>query len=75
MSDIQIKVILDAAHQDEIEAYCRSLTEMGLRVDVAIPEIGVIFGTGSPALLQRMQAVTGVAEAVVEGKVRAIETD
>jgi hypothetical protein len=75
MAEIQIKIILDAAHIGQTEAYCRSLSEMGLRVEETFPEIGVIFGAGSATLLPRMRDLSGVAEAVAEGKLRAVEED
>jgi hypothetical protein len=73
MAEIQIKIILDAAHAGQTEAYCRSLSEMGFRVEETFPEIGVIFGAGSAALLPRMRGLSGVAEAVAEGSLRALD--
>lgn len=67
MAEIQIKVILDAAHIAQTDQFCRSFAEMGLSVESSFPDIGVIFGAGDPALLGQMNAMDGVAEAVVEG--------
>jgi hypothetical protein len=75
MPDIQIKIILDPDHIAQTEAYCRSLAEMGLRVEQTFPEIGVIFGAGSATLLPRMRGLSGVAEAVAEGQLRAVDED
>jgi hypothetical protein len=73
MAEIQIKVILDAAHIGNTDQMCRTLAAMGLSVESTFPEIGVIFGAGDPALLPRMQAIDGVTEAVAEGVMRAVK--
>ncbi|MGL5009037.1 MAG: hypothetical protein ACRC6I_04095 [Paracoccaceae bacterium] len=73
MSEIQIKVVLDAAHIGKTDQYCRSLAEMGLSIDSSFPEIGVIFGAGDPALLVQMNAMEGVAEAVAEGTLSTLK--
>lgn len=73
MSEIQIKVVLDAAHIGETDQYCQSLAAMGLSIDSSFPEIGVIFGAGDPALLVQMNAMDGVAEAVAEGTLSTLK--
>lgn len=73
--DIQFKVILDASHVTQTDAFCRSLTDMGLTVETSMPEIGVIFASGRAELLPRMQAMEGVIEAVAEGRMRALKPD
>ncbi|MCU0803341.1 MAG: hypothetical protein MUD11_16555 [Rhodobacteraceae bacterium] len=72
MSEVQIKIILDAAHIAETAQYCQSFAAMGLSIDSSFPEIGVIFGAGDPALLVQMNAMDGVAEAVVEGQLHGL---
>ncbi len=74
MTEIQIKVILDAAHIGQTDQMCLSLAAMGMSVETSFPEIGVIFGTGDPALLPRMQAMPGVTEAVAEGVMQTLKT-
>jgi hypothetical protein len=73
MAEIQIKVILDAAHIGKTDQMCRSLADMGMTVERSFPEIGVIFGAGDPALLPKMQAMDGVTEAVAEGRMKALK--
>jgi hypothetical protein len=73
MTEIQIKVILDAAHIGQTDQMCKTLAAMGLSVESSFPEIGVIFGAGDPALLPRMRAMAGVTEAVAEGVMRAVK--
>jgi hypothetical protein len=73
MADIQIKVILDAAHIGNTDQICRSLAAMGMTVEQRFPDIGVIFGAGNPALLARMRAIDGVTEAVAEGTIQAVK--
>jgi hypothetical protein len=73
MAEIQIKVILDAAHIGQTDQMCRSLVAMGMSVESSFPEIGVIFGAGDPALLPQMNAMDGVAEAVAEGTMTALK--
>jgi hypothetical protein len=72
MNDLAIKVVLDPAHIGETDQYCRALSALGLTVESSFPEIGVIFGAGSAALLDQMNAMEGVAEAVVEGEMRGL---
>jgi hypothetical protein len=73
MDDIAIKVVLKAAHIGETDQYCRSLAAMGLRVDSSFPDIGVIFGAGSLALIDQMNAMDGVQEAVAEAQMRGLQ--
>jgi hypothetical protein len=75
MAEIQIKIILDASHAGQTDAFCRSLTEMGMRVESSLPEIGVIFGAVDADLLPKMQKMAGVVEAVAEGQLRAFKPD
>lgn len=73
MAEIQIKVILDAAHIGQTDQMCRSLAAMGMTVDSSYPDIGVIFGAVDSALLPQMQAMEGVTEAVAEGVMTAVK--
>ncbi len=73
MTEIQIKVILDAAHIGQTDAMCRALADLGMTVESSFPDIGVIFGAGDPALLPQMQAMDGVTEAVAEGVMSALK--
>ncbi len=66
MTKISIKVIVDSAHHNETEALCASLTKLGLQVETALPEIGVIFGSGDASLLPRLSATKGVESAMAE---------
>jgi hypothetical protein len=72
MAEIQIKVVLDAAHIGQTDQMCDRLVAMGMSVESSFPEIGVIFGAGDDGLLLRMKTIDGVAEAVAEGKMRAL---
>jgi hypothetical protein len=72
MNDLQIKVVLDAAHIGKTDQYCRTFAALGLTVESSFPEIGVIFGAGDAALLARMNAMEGVQEAVIEGNMTGL---
>jgi hypothetical protein len=69
MAKIAIKVILDSAHMGQTEAFCASLSELGLKVETAMPEIGVIFGLAEESLLPKLAAAEGVERATAEGAV------
>ncbi len=73
MGQIQIKVILDAAHIGQTDQMCRTLAAMGMAVESSFPEIGVIFGAGDQTLLPQMQAMDGVIDAVAEGAMQALK--
>lgn len=72
MDNVAIKVVLQASHIGETDQYCRTFAALGLTVESSFPEIGVIFGAGKAALLEQMNAMDGVAEAVVEGRMRGL---
>jgi hypothetical protein len=72
MDKVAIKVVLDAAHIGETDHYCRRFSALGLAVESSFPEIGVIFGAGSAALLDQMNAMDGVEEAVIEAALRGL---
>jgi hypothetical protein len=72
MDKVAIKVVLDAAHIGETDQYCRTFSALGLTVESSFPEIGVIFGAGSAALLDQMNAMDGVEEAVIEAALKGL---
>lgn len=68
MGWISIKVIVDEAHQGQTEAVCAALRSLGMRVETAMPEIGVIFGAAEESLLPRVAMAEGVLSAAPEGR-------
>jgi hypothetical protein len=48
---------------------------MGMVIETAMPEIGVIFGSGDAQLLPKMQAVEGVTEAVAERRMKTSQDE
>jgi hypothetical protein len=75
MATIAIKVTVDAAHLGRTDQMCQTLSQMGMVIETAMPEIGVIFGSGDAQLLPKMQAVEGVTEAVAERTMRTSQND
>lgn len=56
-------VVLDEAHIDRTEDVRRSLETLGMQVEQALPEVGIISGAGDDRLLVSIRAVEGVEEA------------
>lgn len=70
MARISMTVTLDDDHVARAQQMSDALEGLGLRVERVMPEIGVITGSGEEALLDRLRALDGVAEARPEGGVR-----
>ena len=68
MARISMTVTLDDARS--AQQMSDALEGLGLKVERVMPEIGVITGTGDEALLDRLRALDGVAEARPEHGVR-----
>lgn len=63
MAHISMTVTLDDDHLAQAQQMSDAFEGMGLRVERVMPEIGVITGSGEEALLDRLRALDGVAEA------------
>jgi hypothetical protein len=70
MARISMTVTLDDAHMGQAQQMSAELQVLGLAVEKVLPEIGVITGSGDEALLDRLRAMDGIAEARPEGGVR-----
>jgi hypothetical protein len=73
MAEIQIKIVLDAAHIGRTDSVCQSLSTLGMKVETTYPEIGVIFGSAEESLLSAFTAAEGVEQAVPEGTMIALD--
>ncbi len=70
MARISMTVTLDDEHLARAQQVSDALEDLGLTVERVMPEIGVITGSGEEALLDRLRALDGVAEARPESGVR-----
>lgn len=66
MARIQLKVVVDAEHLDEIDVMKRSCEALGLDVETVIPEAGAIFGSADESVIEGVSRIEGVEEVRAE---------